>query len=177
MKHLNPARALRNLSLGLALGLTLAQGAAAAELRVGVVNTRVIIESAPQAIQASDKIKQEFSPREAKIVEMQKALKLKQEQMVKESMTMSESARRDLEREIGAAQRELKSSVERFQEDLGARRGEELKVIRDLAMKAVTALAKGEKYDLILSEEAVLYVGEKVDITKKVLEQLKDMKK
>lgn len=168
---------LKRLSGILGLALLLGQGAAAAELRIGVVNTRSIIETAPQATQASDKIKQEFTPREAKLMDMQKALKLKQEKLARESVTMSESARRDMERELAGGQRELKTAVETFQEDLGLRRNEELKVIHALAMKAVNALAKDERFDLILGEENVLYVGEKVDITKKVLERMKDMKK
>lgn len=166
--------------LGLALVLSplvLSQGAAAAELHIGVVNTRAIIETAPQSIQASEKIKQEFAPREAKLVEMKKTLNLKQEKLARETMTMSDSARRDMERDITNSQRELKSAIETFQEDLGQRRNEELKIIRDLAMKAVTSLAKSENFDLILSEENVLYMGDKVDITKKVVERMKDVKK
>jgi outer membrane protein len=57
-----------------------------------------------------------------------------------------------------------------FQEDLAARKNEELQVVLDRANKAIKQVAETEKYDVVLQEAA--YMNPKHDITDKVLRVL-----
>ena len=66
--------------------------------------------------------------------------------------------------------REFQRKRREFQEDLNARKNEELQQVLERANKVVKQLAETEKYDLILQE--AVYVNPKHDITDKVLKIL-----
>ncbi|HNI85165.1 MAG TPA: OmpH family outer membrane protein, partial [Ottowia sp.] len=57
-----------------------------------------------------------------------------------------------------------------FQEDLNARKQEELQQILDRANRVVKQVAEAEKYDVILQE--AVYVHPRLDITDKVIKAL-----
>ena len=62
---------------------------------------------------------------------------------------------------------------EEFREDLNIRRNEEIGKLQRNLLSAIEALAKEEEYDLILYESGAMFRSERIDITKKVLERLK----
>ena len=66
--------------------------------------------------------------------------------------------------------REFQRKRREYQEDLNARKNEELQQVLERANKVVKQLAETEKYDLILQE--AVYVNPKHDITDKVLKVL-----
>jgi outer membrane protein len=63
--------------------------------------------------------------------------------------------------------REFQRKRREFQEDLNARKNEELQQVLEKANKVVKQVAEGEKYDLILQE--AVYINPKHDITEKVI--------
>jgi outer membrane protein len=60
-----------------------------------------------------------------------------------------------------------------FQEDLNARKNEELQQVLERANRVVKQVAEAEKYDLILQE--AVYINPKHDITDKVIKALNAM--
>lgn len=149
-----------------------AHTAMAAETRIGVVNTSKVLKDAPQAEAARKKLESEFAPRDAKIVEMQKSIKTLEDQLAKNSAIMSEAARKKSERDIVSQKRDVKRAREEFTEDFNFRRNEELGKLQKLVYETILSIAKDEKFDIILGE-SVLYASNQVDITDKVLEQLR----
>ena len=105
--------------------LSMQAGVAAAEVRIGFVNTEQVLKQAPQANQATEKLKSEFAPRDASIVSEQQKLKAMEDKLNKNTDIMSEDERRKLERDIVSAQRDLKRSRDEFTEDFNIRRNEE----------------------------------------------------
>lgn len=157
-----------------ALGLLVLAGSAAAEEmpRIAFVNTSQVLEQAPQAEAVRKTLQSEFSGRDAELLAEQKKVKALEDKMQRESLTMSEEQQRKLQRDILTQKRELKRSRDEFAEDLNIRRNEELsKMQREIAL-SIVALAKEQGYDLIL-ENGVIYASQKVDITKEVIERLK----
>ncbi|MFN5810539.1 MAG: OmpH family outer membrane protein, partial [Burkholderiales bacterium] len=63
--------------------------------------------------------------------------------------------------------REFQRKRREFQEDLNARKNEELQQVLEKANKVVKQVAESEKYDLILQE--AVYINPKHDITDKVI--------
>ncbi len=162
-----------NVVLGVAMALSIAQGARAEDLRIGVINTGKVMEQAPQAEAATKRLTQEFEPRQSKLIKLKDELSQKQQQGEKDSLTMSETARKDLEKEIGRLARDLKVGEDEFREDLRARKAEELGKVQNQILAVIQTMAKEEKYDLILNDNAVIYVSDKVDITDGLLARLK----
>jgi outer membrane protein len=66
--------------------------------------------------------------------------------------------------------RELQRKSREYQEDLNARKQEELQHIIDRVNRVVKQLAESEKYDVILQDPA--YFNPRVDITDKVINVL-----
>ncbi len=153
-------------------GLLAVAGGAWAEAKVGFVNTSRLLEEAPQAKAAISKMESEFAPREKELVAMQREIKAAEDKLQRDGAVMSDSERSKAERDIISRKRELKRAQDEFREDLNIRRNEELSKLQRHLYEAIVALAKEEKYDLIISE-GVVFASERIDITNAVLERLK----
>jgi len=169
-------RSLAGAVLVLAAGMFAAQ-AAAAEMKVGFVNVAKVLELAPQAEAARNRIEREFAPKDRELLQQQKDVRSLEDRLVKNAAVLSEAERQRKETEIRAAKRELRRAQDEFREDLNLRRSQELSKLQQKVTEVIQVLAKAEKYDLIISD-GVIFAGERVDITDKILERLRgDFKK
>lgn len=168
-------RILRNyLAVALLVMLTAAGSVNAADaLNIAFVNTPQVLEQAPQAEAVRQTLKKEFSARDAELVAEQKKIKSLEDKLTRDRVTMSEEQQRKLEREIHSQQRELKRAREDFAEDVNIRRNEELAKMQREISKSIVSLAREKEYDLIL-ESGVIYASDRVDITEKVIQRLKN---
>ena len=146
-------------------------GGVMAEVRIGFVDTAKLMEAAPQVKAAQSKIESEFSPREKELVDLQREIRTMDERLTRDGTVMSESKRTKLERDILAKRRDLKRSQEEFRDDLDIRRNEVLAKLQREVFEAVTAFAKEQNFDLILSQ-GVVYSSDRIDITEGVLKKL-----
>ena len=146
-------------------------GALQAETKIGFVDTVKLMEAAPQAKSAQSKIEKEFAPREKELVALQRQIKTKEDKLTRDGAVMSESERSKLEREILSKRRDLKRSQEEVRDDLNIRRNEVLAKLQKDMYEAVVALAKEQKFDLIMSQ-GVVYSSDRIDITASVLKKL-----
>ena len=148
-----------------------------AEVQVGFVNVAKVLELAPQAEAARNRIEREFAPKDRELLQLQKDIRALEDRLVKNAAVMSESERQRQEAEIRAQKRDLRRSQDEFREDLNLRKSQELSKLQKTVTEVIQELAKADKYDLILSD-GVIYAGERVDITDLILERLRsDFKK
>lgn len=154
--------------LAFALLVMFAPLAVADQARVGFVNTPRILEQAPQAKAARERLEQEFAPRDGQLAAQQKTLSAQEEKLARDGSIMSEDERRKLERDVLSQQRDLKRAREAFTEDLNLRRNEEFSKLQREVGDAIVAIAKKDGYDLIF-ESGVVYASDKVDLTERVL--------
>jgi len=161
----------RQTGLMLVLGLlALAAPLRAQEFRLGFVSLDRIINEAVPAKNAQAKLEQEFSKREKELQEQGAALKAMAEKLEREAPTLSDSQRAARQKQVVEQDRDFQRKRREFQEDLNARRNEELQQVFERANKVVKQVADAEKYDLILQE--AVYVNPKHDITDKVIKAL-----
>lgn len=147
---------------------------AAAETKIGFVNTEKIFRDAAPAVRAQKKIEKEFEKRDQEMQRIAKQLQTMQEGLEKNAVTMSESDKRNKEREFNDLNRDFQRKQREFREDLNQRRNEELAAVLERANKAIKAIAEAEKFDVILQE--AVYASPKIDITEKVIKALADGK-
>ncbi|HUW50177.1 MAG TPA: OmpH family outer membrane protein [Sulfuricella sp.] len=152
--------------------LPLAAASYAADMKIGFVNTERVFREAAPAMKAQKKLEKEFAPRELELQKMAKQAKEMQTHLERDGMTISESERRNKERDLANLNRDFQRSQREFREDLNLRRNEELSAVHDRARKTIMEIAEKEKFDLVL-EEAV-YFSPRIDITDKVLKALAD---
>ena len=151
--------------------LLFASSVAVAETKIGFVNTEKLLREAPLSVAAQKKLEKEFSSREQEIQKMTKQARDLQNQLDKDGVTMSETERKNKERELANLNREFQRQSREFREDLNLRRNEELGHIQERARKVITDIGKAEKYDIII-EQAAVYVDPKSDITDRVMKAL-----
>ena len=141
------------------------------DYKIGVVNAIRILEQSPQAEKMRKQIEKEFAPRDRELVASQKKLKELEDRLTKDAAIMSETERKKLERDIINQRRDLKRSQDEFREDLTFRRNEEIAKIQKEIVDAINVVAKGNKFDMILSE-GVIFASGKVDISQIVIDHL-----
>ncbi|MBI2747733.1 MAG: OmpH family outer membrane protein [Burkholderiales bacterium] len=155
----------------LLLGLSLlAAPALAQEFRLGFVSLDRIIKEAVPAKNAQAKLEQEFSKREKELQTQGASIKGMADQLEREAPTLSESQRVNRQKQLVELDRDFQRKRREFQEDLNARRNEELQQVFERANRVVKQVADAEKYDLILQE--AVYVNPRHDITDKVIKAL-----
>ena len=138
--------------------------------RIGFVNTDRLLREAAPAKAAQAKLEQEFSRREKEIDDAGQALKNASDRFERESLTMTDSQRQAKQRQLIDQDRELQRKRREFQDDLNARKQEELQQVLDRANRIVRQVAETEKYDAIFQE--AVYINPRLDITDKVIKAL-----
>ena len=147
-----------------------ALSAQAQEFRVGFVNTDRIFREANTAKAAQAKLEQEFSKREKELNDLGTTLKGLSEKFEREAPTLSESQRVTRQKQLVDQDRDFQRKRREFQEDLNARKNEELQQVLERANRVVKQVAEAEKYDVVLQE--AVYINPKHDITDKVIKAL-----
>jgi outer membrane protein len=150
--------------------LVLALQVQSQEFRVGFVNTDRIFREANTAKAAQAKLEQEFSRREKELAEQGNALKGLSDRFEREAPTLSESQRAQRQKQLIDQDRDFQRKRREFQEDLNARKNEELQQVLERANRVVKQVAEAEKYDVVLQE--AVYINPKHDITDKVIKAL-----
>ena len=160
----------KNLAVSLILASAFAAAPAVAETKIGFVNTEKLLREAPLSVAAQKKLEREFASRQQDLQKLAKQARDLQSQLDKDGVTMSDSERKNKERELGNHSRELQRKEREFREDLNLRRNEELGQIQERARKTIQEIARSEKFDLIV--EQAVFVDSKIDITDRVMKAL-----
>ncbi|OGA07039.1 MAG: hypothetical protein A3D95_04485 [Betaproteobacteria bacterium RIFCSPHIGHO2_12_FULL_69_13] len=165
---------LRTLALASILALAAAPAGVLAQPqppgRIGFVNTERILRDATPAVRAQKKIEAEFQKRDQELAKVADQLKRMQDELEKNAVTMSETQRRNKEREFGDLNRDFQRRQREFREDLNQRRNEELAQVVEQANRVIRQIAEQEKYDIILQD--AVWANPRIDITDKVIKAL-----
>ncbi|MBX9675287.1 MAG: OmpH family outer membrane protein [Methylotenera sp.] len=155
----------------LALIATLSTSLQAAELKVGYVQVDKILQEAPQTAESGKKLEREFSPRSQELERTQKQIRDIETALDKDGITLSETDRRNKERDVSNLKIEFQRKQRELREDINLRKNEELTSLQDRINKAVQTVSETDGYDLVIYG-GVAYASKKIDITDKVLKML-----
>ena len=117
------------------------------------------------------KLEKEFAPRSQELEKMQKQIRDLETALDKDSLTMSETDRKNKERDVSNIKIEFQRKQRELREDVTLRKNEELAALQDRINKAVTSVSETEGFDLVVYS-GVAYASKKIDITDKVLKSL-----
>lgn len=146
--------------------------AAGAEMKVGFVNVSKVMDQAPQAKAARDRIQAEFAPKDQELLKQQKTIRGMEDKLMRDGDVMSDAQRRKLEQDIRSMKRDFRRTQDEFRDDLNLRRSQELSKLQREVFEVIQQLAQEQKYDLILSD-GVVFAGSRVDITDSIISRLK----
>ena len=158
------------ITLLIASSTLLASALQAQDFRIGFVNTDRIFREANMAKSAQAKLETEFSKRERELTAQGETLRTASEKFEKDAPTLSETQRNTRQRVLVEQDRDFQRKRREFQEDLNARKNEELQGVLERANRIVKQVAEAEKYDIVLQE--AVYFNPKHDITERVIKAL-----
>ena len=94
----------------------------AAELKIGYVQVEKILQDAPQTTESSKKLEKEFAPRSQELEKMQKQIRDLETALDKDSLTMSETDRKNKERDVSNIKIEFQRKQRELREDVTMRK-------------------------------------------------------
>src|ERR1700704_2750659 len=167
----------RLISSKLAMWLIAAGGALAAlpawaEPKIGVVDPQRLLEESPQGRALLGFMRTQFAPRERTLQAQQQTLKAKQDKLQKDSATMTDEQRTRAEKELRDGARDFERARSEFQDDISARRNEEMSRLQKTLGEEVRTYAKAQGFDIVLSTEGVVYSAPAYDVTPAILTAL-----
>ncbi|MFN3630212.1 MAG: OmpH family outer membrane protein [Casimicrobiaceae bacterium] len=152
------------------------QGASTAartgEIKIGFVNTEKLLRESAPAQRALRKLEREFATRQAEVEKLAKRFRDATAAFERDQFTLSDTERRNRQRDLDTLARELQRAQRELREDENLRRNEELAVLQERLQKAIQQIAETERFDLILQE--AVFVSGRIDITDRVLKALAD---
>ena len=160
---------MKRIVVGLVLGLA-ATAAAAVDMKIGFVNTERVFREAAPAKRAQQKLEREFAARNQELAKLEKQGRDLQTELERETVTLTESVRRDKERLLADISRNFQRMQREIREDLNLRRNEELAAVQERATRVINQIAEQEKFDLIIQE--AVFASSRIDITDKVIKAL-----
>ncbi len=141
----------------------------AADIKIGFVDIPYLIDKAPQAQAASNRLEREFAPRQNLIKQQKSELEQLKADLDGDSLNTGERAQ--VEREYRKTERRMKRDEQEFREELNIQKNQEFKQVRVYVLDAIATFAKRHNYDMIISD-GVLFANKTVDVTDKVLIEL-----
>ncbi len=149
--------------------LLMMSGTAAAQIKIGFVDIPFLIDEAPQAQAASNRLESEFAPRQDLIKEQKAELEILRNELEDDALGTTQRASK--EREYRKIERRMKRDEQEFREELNIQKNQEFKKVRVYVLDAIATFAKRHNYDMIISD-GVLFANKTVDVTDKVLFEL-----
>lgn len=137
---------------------------------MGFVSTDRVLKEAGTAKAAQAKLEQEFSKREKELVDQKAAIKALADKFEREAPTLPETQRQTRQKQLLEQDRDFQRKSREFQEDLNARKNEELQLVIQRANKVIKEIAVAENYDFIFQD--AVYINPKHDMTDKVIKAL-----
>jgi outer membrane protein len=140
--------------------------------KIGIVDPQKLLVDSPQGKSMLESLRAEFSPRERSLQAQAQSLKAKNDTLQKNGATMTDDQRTRAEKELRDGERDFERARSEFQDDLTARRNEEMSRLQRTLGDEVRNYAKAQNYDVVLSGEAVIYQSQNFDITPAILAAL-----
>ncbi len=164
----------RVLGVLVALFFTLGSAVAVADgTKIGVVDLQKIMQTSTQMKSIQEKLEKEFKPRRDKLVAMEDGLKKDMEKLKRDSSVLSASQRKDLEKKIVATQQQFEREGQQYQQELSTAHNESMEEFYTKIRAAIAKVAEGEKFDVVLQKDAAPFSSDKLDVTSKVVQEIK----
>lgn len=145
----------------------------AADTRIGVVDLQKIMQTSAQMKAIQEKLEKEFKPRRDNLIAMEEKLKTDMEAFKRDTAVLSQSQRRDLEKKIVSEQQQFERDGQQYQQELSTAHNESMEEFYSKIRAAIAKVAEAEKYDLVFQKDAAPFSADKLDMTAKVMQEIK----
>lgn len=155
------------------------QAGAMAESKIGVFNMRTILTDCDYGKSIAAQLKAKFEPMEKDLEREGESIQKLEDELKTQDMALKLEAKQDKQREYRRKARDYQDSVVAYRQK---RQTEEQRLVQPVVVKVVkvmTEYGKKNNFTMILemSTGGVSYVGDGVDITQNLIDELNKLKK
>ncbi len=147
-----------------------------AEVSVAYVNAARLLKDAPQVEQIKARIREEFSARDKRLVEMQKQMDLLTEKLRPESRELTPEEKERLQKDLATRKLQYQRARDELEQDKQLRFSEEEERFSRIIHEVIAQVAQDRKLDLVL-QGGVIWVDPRIDITEVILTRLHELSK
>ena len=158
------------------LSLLLVPVLAQAEMKIAVIDPIGAIAETTEVKARTSKLQADMKDKEAEMKKLRDEIMDIEGKLKKDGMTMSKEQQKQLSDEHDAKMLDFRSRQKLAQKRIESDRQEMLQLMEPRLKKAVEAVAKEGKYDLVITGQAVLYAGDETDITRQVTQKMNQIK-
>ena len=151
--------------------ILLSFSALAESVKIGYIDTQMVVNNLPQYQQSVNEISKEFEPKKQELLDLFKHIELVR---IKVNAINNTDKKENLQIELSklaSLEESFKQETEFWQETMNTKKIELLQKIELLINNTIKELAISENYDLILYENAA-FVSDEINITSKVIERI-----
>jgi outer membrane protein len=159
-----------------ASGMLLANSVMAADQKIAVVNFQEIMGKLPQTAALMQSLEAEFKDEKAVITQLEKDIKYYQEKIKRDGSLMSAKEKEELDVKVKSLFQEYQVKGKALQQKATQRQNQETNKIIALVRQAVDNIAAKQGYDLVLSQQAVIFSKPDASITDVVVEHVSKLK-
>jgi outer membrane protein len=159
-----------------ASGMLLTSSVMAADQKIAVVNFQEIMGKIPQTAALMQSLEAEFKDEKAIITQLEKDIKYYQEKVKRDGSLMSVKEKEELDVKVKSLFQDYQVKGKALQEKATQRQNQETNKIIALVRQAVDNIAVKQDYDLVLSQQAVVYSKPGASITDIVVEHVSKLK-
>ncbi|PKI14700.1 OmpH family outer membrane protein [Colwellia sp. 12G3] len=170
-------KVIKTMVMGVAAsGMLLASSVMAADQKIAVVNFQEIMSKIPQTAALMQSLEAEFKDEKTIITQLEKDIKYYQEKIKRDGALMSAKEKEELDVKVKSLFQEYQVKGKALQEKATQRQNQETNKIIALVRQAVDNIAVKQDYDLVLSQQAVVYSKPGASITDIVVEHVSKLK-
>lgn len=141
----------------------------AAELKIGVVDVKLVMNKVPQIKVIKDKLQKQFKPQQDELKKLSAKVKKIQEKAQRELLTLTDDQKVNIQRELESLSNEMKFKDNYLKQDVKYAENKAQEALFKKVLKAVEQVANKENLDLVVRKEVSLFSKTSLDISNKVL--------
>jgi outer membrane protein len=141
--------------------------------KTAFINSKVLLEQSPQAIAANTELQKQFGEREQSLRNLAQSIQEMEQTYKSDSAVMSDEQKKKAEDNIIQNKRRFQFEQQSLKEDLQTKQRELLQQVQVSIKSVIQAYGKREGYDFIFTDSSIAYASDAVNITDKILEELK----
>ena len=149
--------------------MILSSSVMAAGQKIGVVNFQEVMRKIPQSAAISSALEAEFKDERAALQKLEEDIKYNQEKLKRDGALMAAKEKKALEQKIADMFKEYQQRGQAFKQKATQRQNEETSKIIALIRQSVDNIAAKGNYDLVVEQNAVVYVKPDNTITDEVI--------
>lgn len=141
--------------------------------KTAFINSKVLLEQSPQAVSANAELQKQFGEREQSLRKLAQEIQQMEKTYKTDSAVMSDEQKKKAEDNIIQNKRRFQFEQQSLKEDLQSKQRELLQKVQVSIKSAIQEYGSKNGYDFIFTDASIAYASDAVNITDKILEELK----